>query len=170
MVLMYELNRPDLSILEYRGQSLLFNAVAFISRERWQDKPWPHSVYVTAAALRIKANYIGWGVTTSWLDECVANLGWIGVLLAPLSIGLICRIGDGSGDAVLKIMTIAVTLLLLTVQFAAWSPLGYCWLIGLWMQNRSGARQLHMQSHARIDNFYSLLNQGSVSAPVRFQR
>ena len=135
MVLMHELNRPNFSILEYRGQSFFFNAVMFIPREVWPEKPWPYAVYATAAALRFKVANIGWGITTSWFDECVANLGWVGLMVAPLSIGLICRAGDRSGDPVLKVLTIAVTLLLLTVHFAAWYPLGYFWLVALYLAN-----------------------------------
>jgi hypothetical protein len=135
MVLMHELNRPDLSILEYRGQSLFFNTVMYFPREEWPDKPWPYAVYATAAALRFKVAYIGWGITTSWFDECIANMGWVGMLVAPISIGLVCRAGDRSGDPVLRSLTIAVTLLLLTVQFAAWHPLGYFWLISLYLAN-----------------------------------
>jgi hypothetical protein len=135
MVLLHELNRPGPSILEYRGQSFLFNAVMYIPREVWPEKPWPYAVYATAAALRLKVTFIGWGITTSWFDECVANLGWVGMLVAPLSIGLICRAGDRSADLVLQILTIAVTLLLITVQFAAWHPLGYFWLVALYVAN-----------------------------------
>jgi len=159
MVLMHELNRPDLSILEYRGQSLLFNIVAYIPRELWQDKPWPYSVYATAAALHIKASNIGWGITSSWLDECVANLGWIGVLVAPSTLGLICSIGDRSSDAVLKIMTIAVTLLLLTVHFAAWSPLGYCWMASLWMQKRARTVKLQNRRYTQSASWGALHSQ-----------
>jgi len=60
----------------------------------------------------------------------------------------------GPATAVLKIMTIAVTLLLLTVQFPAWSPLGYCWLAALWMQNR-GAGKSYAMRRAGVEALYS---------------
>jgi hypothetical protein len=138
LVLMHELSRAGQPILEYRGQSFLFNLVMFVPREDWPEKPWTYATYATAAALHLKPIYIGWGITTSWFDECVANLGWIGVLVAPLSIGLVCRAGDWSGDPVLKVLTIAVTLLLLTVHFAAWYPLGYFWVAALYLANSQG--------------------------------
>jgi hypothetical protein len=89
-------------------------------------------VYATSAVFAQRANWIGWGITTSWIDECVANLGWIGIVAAPLSLGLICRAGDRFGDPVLKILTIAVAMLLIAVQFAAWYPVGCFWLFALY--------------------------------------
>jgi hypothetical protein len=137
MVIMHELNAPQISMLEYRGESFLFDAVMFVSRDWWPEKPWPYAVYATAAALRIKATFIGWSVTTSWLEECIANLGWVGMLVAPLSLAAVCRAGDRRGDPFLKVLTIAVTLLLLTVQIAAWFPLGFLWCAALWMRRRA---------------------------------
>src|SRR6185436_5545090 len=72
-----ELDGPENRILEFRGESLLFNLAMFVPRTAWPNKPWPYAVYDTAHALGLtRVSSIGWGVTTSWLGESIANFGW----------------------------------------------------------------------------------------------
>jgi hypothetical protein len=123
-----ELNPEYLQILEYRGQSVLFNLTFFVPRSVWPDKPWPYSVYSTAAVFNLRPDYLGWGVTTSWLEEAIANFSWLGFLLGPLLITLVARIGDSTGEPVVSFLTKLVVSLLLTVQLAAWIYLALLWV------------------------------------------
>jgi hypothetical protein len=125
-----ELGDQSDMILEHRGQSVLFNAVMYVPRTVWPSKPWPYAVYQTARALSLsRATPIGWGVTTSWLDEAIANFGWSGILIAPFSLAFLCRLGDQTADPLTRYVTVSVGTLLMTVQLAAFAPLALIWLM-----------------------------------------
>ncbi|MQA31283.1 MAG: hypothetical protein GEU82_15850 [Luteitalea sp.] len=129
-----ELGNDSDRILDYRGQTLLFYAVMLVPRTVWPNKPWPYAVYQTARALNLPASSsLGWGVTTSWLDEAIANCGWFGLLIGPLSLAVLCRIGDRTGDAFTRYVTVCIGTLLMAVQLAAFAPLALVWaLLCLW--------------------------------------
>jgi len=131
LTLFAELHSESPPVLEHRGQSLLFDLTMLIPREIWPEKPWPYAVYATAAAFRVPVRYLGWGVTTSWLEEAVANFGWPGLLLGPLLIGSICRIGDSQPDTIVCLLTILVSSMLLAVQVGAFAPLIPIWMFAL---------------------------------------
>ena len=140
-----ELDGPENRILEFRGESLLFNLAMFVPRTVWPTKPWPYAVYDTARALGLnRASSIGWGVTTSWLGESIANFGWAGFLLGPLALALLCRVGDGTGDPVVRYMTVNVGSLLMAVQLAAFWPVAVIWF-AFCLRHYSGiaARHVH---------------------------
>jgi hypothetical protein len=119
---------PEMQILEYRGQSVLFDMTIFVPRELWSDKPWPYAVYSTAADLGLPPLYLGWGITTSWLEEAIANFSWAGLLIGPLMLALLCRIGDASKDSLTLLLTILVACLFLAVEFSAFAT-----LVGIWL-------------------------------------
>lgn len=116
-------------ILEYRGQSVLFNFVMPIRRDVWPDKPWPYAYYITAYALQIPAAELGWGLTSSFLDEAVANFGWAGMLIGPLVFSLICRVCDGTPDSLVKVVGVLIGCLLMTVELVAFAPLAIGWVL-----------------------------------------
>jgi len=124
-----ELHPDKLSILEYRGQSLLFDITAFVPRELWADKPLPYALYATAAALGAKPQMFGWGFTTSWLEEAIANLSWFGVIFGPLLPALICRASDSTRNTNVRLLGTLVSALLLTLQLSAFLALIAIWAI-----------------------------------------
>jgi hypothetical protein len=117
-------------ILEYRCQGLLFNALFFIPRKYWEEKPRPYYHYATMRALG--GGYrtlLSWGLTTSWLGEAIANCGWLGMLLGPIALAFFCRIGDRCRDPVMTLLTALNGALLLEVHMSAFLPLLIIWLV-----------------------------------------
>ena len=126
----YAALEPDLmQIVEYPGQTLLFDALFFVPRSVWPDKPWPYAVYFTSAMLNIfPARSIGWGMTTSWLDEMVSNFGIPGMFLAPLSLLVLCRLGDSFRWSTLSLLTSLVVVLFLALQLSAFLGVFLLWI------------------------------------------
>jgi hypothetical protein len=126
----YATLEPDrMQIVEYPGQTLLFDAAFFVPRSAWPDKPWPYAVYFTSAMLDIfPARSIGWGMTTSWLDEMVSNFGLAGMLLAPLSLLGLCRLGDSFRWPTLSLLTSLVAVLFLALQLSAFLAVFLLWI------------------------------------------
>ena len=127
-------NNEHREVIEYPGQSLFFNLVAFIPRQYYIEKPYPYHVYLTAAAvgyvMKSGDDIISWGVTSSILDECLLNFGWVGFLVGPLLLVMLGRLADARGD-VMKTLTITLMWVLLSVQVAALLGLFAIWAIGL---------------------------------------
>ena len=127
-----ELNPDRLRILEYRGQSLLFYSLFFVPRSLWPGKPYPYAVYVTAAMMRAPLRDYRWGITTSILDEAIANLGWIGLVVGPIIPARICAIGDRRRSPFVAILTVTIASLLLVLHAAAFIPLILLWILLVW--------------------------------------
>ncbi len=66
-------------------------------------------------------------MTTSWLEEPIANCGWFGLLLAPAGLACVCRFGDSFRWPALTMLTSLVAVLLLTVEITAFLALLAAW-------------------------------------------
>ena len=128
MAIFGELHPSTMSIMEFRGQSLIFYATAYIPRAMWPGKPLTYACYFTSAMLGSSPQDWGWGMTTSIFDEALANGSWLGLLAAPLVIGVLCRIGDSCSDVLVFLLTAIVASLLLTVELVAFAPLVLIWV------------------------------------------
>jgi hypothetical protein len=115
-------------ILRYRMESVVFALTFYIPRGSWPGKPWPYYVYFTAYALGIEPRVLGWGLTTSWLEEAIANCGWLGLLVGPGMIAAVCRYGDKTGIRAVHVVTVAVATLLLSADVSAWLGLAGLWV------------------------------------------
>lgn len=124
-----ELHPDELQVLEFRGQSLLFDLLFFVPRRSWPEKPYPYAVYATAAMFDIPPRDMGWGTTTSWLEEAIANLGWVGMLVGPLLPALVCRLGDRQRSPFAGLLTVTVASLLLILHLIAFMPLFALWVV-----------------------------------------
>lgn len=77
------LNPSDFSLLDYKGQSIIYNLLFFVPRQWWPTKPLPYDVYATSAALGHRYFvYYDWTVQVSWISEITANLGILGFLIS----------------------------------------------------------------------------------------
>ena len=122
-----ELKGGSMRILDYRGQSVLFNFLYFVPRKWNPEKPWPYAQYLTAAMLFTNTPPIDWSMTTSWLEEPIANFSWAGVLIGPLCLSIICRLADHTPNRSTQGIGILVGSLLLAVQLSAFMVLALIW-------------------------------------------
>ncbi len=127
-------------ILEYIGQSFLFDITMYIPREFWTDKPWPYAVYMTAAIVGVPPDYIGWGMTTSILEEAISNFSWFGMLVGPLLISFICRLGESCDHELIYLLTVLIASLFLVLQLAAFAHMVFLWIILLLIFRRKKIR------------------------------
>ena len=130
----------DGKIVDYPGHSFVFWGTFWIPRAYWADKPWPYAVYFTNSLLpehvrlrRISRGeeFLGWGMTTSIVEEVVANFKW-GGLLFP--IGALWGIFAIQRLAFIpRCVAFSIFVLLLGIHFIAIYPfyilLGTCILI-----------------------------------------
>jgi hypothetical protein len=114
-------------LLEYRGQSFLFSLTMYVPRAWWPTKPYPYYHYLTGKALGQIPGQTRWGLTSSWLGESIANLGWMGMIFAPVSLIILCRIGDRATGTFAKLMTVVVACLFLALDPSSFNVLLLTW-------------------------------------------
>ncbi len=123
-----ELNGDE--ILEYRGQSFVFDLLAFIPRSFWPEKPWPYATYFTSKAFGNRDLHVyGWQVTTGIFDECISNFSWAGLVIGPLIVLCLCRINDKDPRLFVRVCGYLIITLLQVVHLPAFYSIFYLWLI-----------------------------------------
>jgi len=124
-----ELKGGSMKILDYRRQSVLFNFLFFVPRKWMPEKPWPYAQYLTASIYFMRTvENIGYGMTTSWLEEAIANFGWAGVVLGPLVLSGVCRLADFTASRSTQALGILVASLLLAVHLIAFMVVALLWI------------------------------------------
>lgn len=136
MPLYAELHPDRMQILESRGQSLLFDITLLVPRAVWPEKPLPYAQSFTSAMLETEPRMWGWAMTTTWLGEAFSNVGWLGILVGPIPLGLMARLAERRSRALLTALTVLVGALVMAVQLVAFLPLFICWLAVAWQEGR----------------------------------
>lgn len=104
-------NKP---ILEYPGQSVLSTIFAWVPREIWHSKPYPHFRYLTAAIINADIEDQFAGMTPSIYEMSIANFGFIGIILTPIIILFLCKFADRSNSIETKLLYLLIIINLLT--------------------------------------------------------
>ena len=130
-----ELNKDQMQVLEYPGQSILFHLTMYIPRSIWEGKPLPYAQYLTSALYYSEPKLWGWGMTTSIFDELLANFGFIGLAFAPLILGFIIRISERNGNQTSRVLGLVICILLMAQHLTAFAPLFFLWLIKISYEN-----------------------------------
>ncbi|WFB63285.1 hypothetical protein PZ892_16630 [Sphingobacterium sp. WM] len=117
-------------ILPFDFASFLFNIFFYIPRTIWEAKPQPYAVYFTNSAFGDFGNdeLYGWGLTTSIFSEHISNIGWIGLITAPLFIYFIFEYENKSTNPLFKLLSILIAILLIVLQ-----PISFMVLILLYL-------------------------------------
>lgn len=129
MTLYAELNPDEMQILNYRGESVVFYGGMYIPRSLWSDKPFPYAQMFTSALYFAEPRFWGWSMTTSWLEEAIANFSWAGLIAGPVVPALICRWSDDRRSDLLKGLGILVAALAMAVHFSAFAPIAFIWVL-----------------------------------------
>lgn len=116
----YSLLHPEVvSILDYPGQSVLFDLLFFIPRSIWSDKPYPFGDYYTAAWFGNSIIGLGFRITTCWFAEMLANYSWIGLPIALLIYKAILDLFDKIEHPVVSLFSIYVACYLMVTHFGS---------------------------------------------------
>jgi len=140
-------------ILEWRGQSFVSMATLPVPRSIWESKPWPYAVYATCHALGVNPpRSLGWGLTTSILEEVIANTGWIGLLLGPISLIMLCAMVDRHPMLFVRWLGAICIGLLLVVQFSAFALLHVLYIALAVITSRQNAQHSMTAKTAQVDS------------------
>jgi hypothetical protein len=73
-----------------RGAGAMFQVVFPVPRTMWESKPWPTPVYVTPWLIGSYGR-VGWGFGLGFLEDGLANFGYLGALAYTFVVILACR-------------------------------------------------------------------------------
>lgn len=128
----YAVLHPNMAhILDYPGQSILFDLFYFIPRNIWLNKPWPYIYYFISGVMGYSSyQFVSWQMPTSYYPEFVSNFGILGLFISAiftiwisrfldrrniackiLGTSLICLLEIYYYDDALKVVTIIVIIL-----------------------------------------------------------
>lgn len=118
MAIYSELYPERTKILQYRLQTFYYYAIQYtIPRLLWPGKPQKapsYEYFLSKAGLRekIDSQYSNPSIylQASYFGEMLSNVGWLGILLGPLTVAWFCRVGDSSGKYLLKIWTLQIVI------------------------------------------------------------
>lgn len=83
------------SVLQYPGQSFLYDVFFFVPRGFWPEKPAMFVKYFTAYAMNRKnLDFLSWNLITNMWCEFIANIGVIGYVLGVALTTLVAKITD----------------------------------------------------------------------------
>jgi hypothetical protein len=153
LALLAELEPEKFGILDYRGQSLMIYLTAPIPRRFWQEKPASYPYRITASAEMRPLRSTGGALTTSVFDEAVANCGWWGMILGPMILWWICRLGDSCRNQTISALTILVVCLIQSTHLLA-----VIIYVGLWVILVARAKvhkmlRINQRFFSRADSF-----------------
>lgn len=102
-------NKP---IVEYPGQTLLFNLFFYVPRGFWHDKPAMFCKYFTAYALNHKVtDFFSWNLLVNMWSEFIANLGILGYFLAMSIVGWLAKVTDMTNNGYVRLWGMLLVLL-----------------------------------------------------------
>ena len=120
-------------IMEYRGQSFIATILNYFPRDFYSNKPYPYSQYFTNNLLygRIGAGLLGWSVTTSILDEFVANFHFLGLPLSLVFIAYFIQYIDNQAKINIKLFFMFLFVLLVMLHTSPYALLVYIagWIV-----------------------------------------
>ncbi|MGY3815706.1 O-antigen polymerase [Globicatella sulfidifaciens] len=124
------LNPEQYKVLDYWGQSYLFNIIFYIPRSLWQNKPYPYDTYVTAAALGYQpGTLISWNFQTSIFGEALSNLGWFGIPFSLALINKFIKISERSKNPIINVLCLFILMFSFMNHFGSWRNYFIIWLI-----------------------------------------
>lgn len=86
-------------MLNFWGETILYQVLFFIPRSMWPDKPYPYYVYHTAYSYNANKAYLGWGFQTNIWCEFISNFGiFMGIFSAFIFILIIVKISSKSDN------------------------------------------------------------------------
>ena len=116
-VSIFSILHPDsLRILDYPGQTVLFDLLFFIPRAVWHSKPYPFPDYYSSAVKGYSGD--SWNFQTNIYSEWIANFGILGFILAPLVLILLIRMAENSRSTICLISGICFVIMIETFEFS----------------------------------------------------
>lgn len=124
------LNPVQYKVLEFWGQSYLYNALFYIPRTWWIDKPYPYDIYVTSAALNLPPETVlSWSFQTSIFGEALSNLGLLGIVFSLLILYKFIQVSERSGNPVIILLCIFIIVRSFMNHFGSFSLFVIIWFL-----------------------------------------
>ena len=123
------LNPEEYKILDFWGQSYLYNLLFYVPRQWWPNKPYPYDIYVTSSALGYPSGTVlPWNFQTSFFGEALSNLGWFGIPFSIMIINKFVRISERSNNSLIFILCIFIIMFSFMNHFGSYKNYLIIWI------------------------------------------
>ncbi len=108
----------DQPILQYPGQSFVYDIFFFVPRGLWPDKPAMFVKYFTAYAVNRKnVDFLSWNLIINMWCEFIANIGIWGYLLGLSLVAIIAKFADFTNNILVRMWGMIFIALYFTFGF-----------------------------------------------------
>lgn len=123
------LNSEQYKILEFWGQSFLYNLTFYIPRTMWIEKPYPYDIYVTSASLNLlPGTVLPWSFQTSFFGEALANFGWFGLLISLVILYKFIQVSERTGNPIIILLCLFIIVRAFMNHFGSYSIFVVIWI------------------------------------------
>ena len=120
------------AMLDYRGQSILYDLLFWIPRSFWSSKPVLYSKYFTAYVMGYNTIDINWQFQTNIWTEYISNFSFFGPFIAGLVLYGIAYLSEHSKNTIVYIAGMAFAIIYNMYGFESiGQTIGIVWLCSL---------------------------------------
>lgn len=119
-------------MLDYNGQSILYNILFFVPREFWENKPVMFCKYFTAYALgHSTSDFVSWNLLVNIWTEFIANFGFVGNILAIAFCYFVAKITENTNNVLVYLFGTLFILFYFVFGFEVFALIAYILWIAL---------------------------------------
>lgn len=119
-------------LLDYRGQSILYDLLFWIPRSLWDSKPVLYSKYFTAYVMGYNTIDINWQFQTNIWSEYISNFSFLGPFIAGLVLYAIAYFSEHSKSTIVYILGMAFVVIYNMYGFESLAQtIGIVWFCSL---------------------------------------
>lgn len=128
------------TMLEYNGQTILYNIFFFVPRQYWIDKPVMFCKYFTAYAYgRNSLDFMPWNLHVNIWTEFLENFGFIGIPIAIAFIVVVANITEKTENVIVFLFGTVFIVFYCMFGFETLTLISYVlWLGGLLINKQYG--------------------------------
>lgn len=117
-------------ILDFWGQSYLYNITFYVPRSLWENKPYPYAYYATSASLGYSEPILlKWTVQTSFFGELIANFHLLGIPVGIWMMNLFIDVSQRTYNSVIILLSMFIVIFSFLNHFIAFAYYFVFWLV-----------------------------------------
>lgn len=137
-VAIYSVLNPDkLKILDYTGQSMIYNLLYFIPRTMWNNKPYQYAIYFTSATRGIyNIKLLVWYFQVGFYGEMISNFGLLGIVLGPLFLLYLAKKVDNTENIFVNIIGVFFISFIQVFEYSDMFKIIFAFLIFFYLKSK----------------------------------
>lgn len=139
------------TMLEYNGQTILYNILFFVPRQYWIDKPVMFCKYFTAYAYgQNSLDFVPWNLHVNIWTEFLENFGFIGIPIAIVFVAVVANITEKTDNVFVFLFGTVFVVFYFMFGFETLTLISYVlWLGGIFINKLHGISNIESKYFSR---------------------